>query len=418
MTNGRSQQLLLFGIFVGLIAGAGTGFVMGPDAVMFKWLGQLFLRALKMIIVPLVVTSMIMGITSLGDVRKIGRIGGITIAYYMVTTGIAVIIGIILVNLIQPGIGAGIEHAAAIPDVVKGKEHFSFIDVIVGMVPSNIFDSAAKMQILPLITFSLLFGGVLTTIGDAGKPVIQFFHGVFEATMKIVHIVMWFAPIGVFGLVAGRLGEVGGGAAFMGELAKVGKYSLTVLVGLGIHSVIVLPLILLFVARRPVISYVRGTMQAILTAFSTASSSATLPVTFECVKEKNKVPKEAADLVLPLGATINMDGTALYESVAAIFIAQSYGIDLSLGQTMIIFFTATLAAIGAAGIPQAGLVTMVLVLQAVGLPLEGIGAILAVDWFLDRFRTSVNVWGDAVGAAVVARVAGLRSEGQELNLRV
>lgn len=408
MTNGRSQQLLLIGIFVGLIAGGVTGFFMGPDAIMFKWLGQLFLRALKMIIVPLVVTSMIMGITSLGDVRKIGRIGGVTIVYYMVTTGIAVVIGIILVNVIQPGVG--VEQMGAIPDVVKGKEHFSFIDVIVGMVPSNIFDSAAKMQILPLITFSLLFGGVLTTIGDAGKPVIHFFNGVFEAIMKIVHIVMWFAPIGVFGLVAGRLGEVGGGAAFMGELAKVGKYCLTVLVGLGIHSVIVLPLILLLVARRPVLSYVRGTMQAILTAFSTASSSATLPVTFECVKEKNKVPKEAADLVLPLGATINMDGTALYESVAAIFIAQSYGIDLSIGQMIIIFFTATLAAIGAAGIPQAGLVTMVLVLQAVGLPLEGIGAILAVDWFLDRFRTSVNVWGDAVGAAVVARVVGLRPE--------
>lgn len=408
MTNGRSQQLLLIGIFVGLIAGGVTGFFMGPDAIMFNWLGQLFLRALKMIIVPLVVTSMIMGITSLGDVRKIGRIGGVTIAYYMVTTGIAVVIGIILVNVIQPGVG--VEYAGAIPDVVKGKEHFSFIDVIVGMVPSNVFESAANMQILPLITFSLLFGGVLTTIGDAGKPVINFFNGVFEAIMKIVHIVMWFAPIGVFGLVAGRLGEVGGGAAFMGELAKVGKYTLTVLVGLGIHSVVVLPLILLLVARRPVLSYVRGTMQAILTAFSTASSSATLPVTFECVKEKNKVPKEAADLVLPLGATINMDGTALYESVAAIFIAQSYGIDLSIGQMIIIFFTATLAAIGAAGIPQAGLVTMVLVLQAVGLPLEGIGAILAVDWFLDRFRTSVNVWGDAVGAAVVARVVGLRPE--------
>jgi Na+/H+-dicarboxylate symporter len=200
---------------------------------------------------------------------------------------------------------------------------------------------------------------------------------------------------------------VGGGVAFAGELAKVGKYSLTVLVGLGAHGVIVLPLLLLLVARRNPWLYARNMGQALTTAFSTASSSATLPVTMECVEEKNGVSPASGDLVLPVGATINMDGTALYEAVAAIFIAQSYGIPLGFGDQLIIFFTATLAAVGAAGIPEAGLVTMVLVLQSVGLPLEGIGAILAVDWFLDRFRTTVNVWGDAVGAAVVERVVGL-----------
>jgi len=397
-----SQQLLLLGIFLGLIAGGLVGFWLGPDAVMFKWLGDLFLRALKMIIVPLVVASMISGIASLGDVRKLGRTGLVTVIYYMMTTGLAVALGIILVNIIRPGVG--VEHAAAIPDVIRGKEHFSFLDVILGMVPENLFKAAANLDILPLIVFSLLFGGVLTTLGERGRPVIRFFDGVFEAIMKMVHLIMWFAPIGVFGLVAGRLGDVGGGSAFMVELAKVGKYALTVIIGLLIHGLVVLPLVLSVLGRRKPWVYLRNMVEALTTAFSTASSSATLPVTFECVEEKNNVPKAASDLVLPLGATINMDGTALYEAVAAIFIAQSYGLHLGFGAQMIIFLTATLAAIGAAGIPEAGLVTMVLVLQSVGLPLEGIGAILAVDWFLDRCRTTVNVWGDAVGAAVVAQL--------------
>jgi len=405
MTSGRSQQILLIGIFLGLILGGVAGWLMGADAVMFKWLGTLFLNGLKMVIVPLVVSSMIMGITSLGDVRKLGKTGAVTVIYYMITTAIAVTIGIILVNIIRPGVG--IQQSDVLPDVIKGKEHFSIIDVIIGMVPENIVKAAAEMDILPLIVFSLLFGAVLTTIGERGKPVIGFFNGVFDATMKVVHIVIWFAPVGVFGLVAGRLGEVGGGPAFMGELAKVAKYSVTVLVGLGLHGLVALPLVLFLVAKRNPWEYLKNMIEALTTAFSTASSSATLPVTMECVEEKNKVSPAAADLVLPVGATVNMDGTALYEAVAAIFIAQSYGISLGPGEQIIIFFTATLAAIGAAGIPEAGLVTMVLVLQAVGLPLEGIGAILAVDWFLDRFRTTVNVWGDAVGAAVVARVTGL-----------
>jgi Na+/H+-dicarboxylate symporter len=352
---------------------------------------------------------MIMGITSLGDVRRLGRTGAATIVYYMITTAISVTIGIILVNIIRPGVG--VQQIDSIPDVVRGKEDFSFLDVIIGMVPENVVRAAADLDILPLIVFSLLFGAVLTTIGERGRTVISFFNGVFDATMKIVHIVMWFAPIGVFGLVAGRLGDVGGGAAFMDELAKVGKYSMTVLIGLGIHGFVMLPLFLLLVARRNPWIYMQNMAQALTTAFSTASSSATLPVTMECVEEKNGVSPAAADLVLPVGATVNMDGTALYEAVAAIFIAQSYGIQLGVGEQLIIFLTATLAAIGAAGIPEAGLVTMVLVLQAVGLPLEGIGAILAVDWFLDRFRTTVNVWGDAVGAAVVEKVVNLDKVG-------
>jgi solute carrier family 1 (high affinity glutamate transporter) protein 1 len=226
--------------------------------------------------------------------------------------------------------------------------------------------------------------------------------------MRIVHLIMYFAPLGIFGLIAGKLGSVGGGQAFLFELSKLGKYASTVIIGLLIHGIFVLPLFLLILARKNPLSYFLNMSSALTTAFSTASSSATLPLTMECVERKNLISQRASSFVLPLGATINMDGTALYEAVAAIFIAQSFGIHLGPGQQIIIFFTATLAAIGAAGIPEAGLVTMILVLQSVNLPLEGIGMILTIDWFLDRCRTTVNVWGDSVGAAVIANTKEIK----------
>jgi Na+/H+-dicarboxylate symporter len=401
MTDRRSQNIILIGIFAGLIAGGILGWVMGPKATVFGWLGVLFLRALKMIIVPLIVASMIVGITSLGDIRRLGRTGLVTVLYYLATTAVAVAIGLVLVNLIQPG--AGDSQAATAAGLATSAEDFSFLDVILGMIPENVVQAAANLDILPLIVFSLLFGGVLTTIGERGAPLVRLFQGINEVIMRLVHLIMWFAPLGIFGLVAGKMGEVGGGAAFVAELLKVGKYALTVIVGLLIHALVVLPTLLSFFGGRAPWRYLRNMIPALTTAFSTASSSATLPVTFECVEGNNKVSSSSADLVLPLGATINMDGTALYEAVAAMFIAQSYGIHLGPGQQLVIFLTATLAAIGAAGIPEAGLVTMVLVLQSVGLPLEGIGIILSIDWFLDRWRTTVNVWGDSVGAAVVER---------------
>jgi Na+/H+-dicarboxylate symporter len=401
MSSSRSQKIILGGIFAGLILGGLLGWIMGPRAVMFAWLGEIFLRALKMIIVPLIVTSMIVGITSLGDVRRLGRTGLVTVIYYVVTTALAVVVGLILVNIIRPGVGA--MQTINTPELLEQTREFSFFDVLLGMVPENLVTAAADLDILPLIVFSLLFGATLTTIGEKGAPLVRLFEVVNDVIMRLVHLIMWFAPIGVFGLVAGKLGEVGGGAAFLEELIKVGKYALTVMIGLFFHALVILPVLLSLLGRRPPWRYLRNMIPALTTAFSTASSSATLPVTFECVEGNNKVSSSSADLVLPLGATINMDGTALYEAVAAMFIAQSYGIQLGLGEQLVVFFTATLAAIGAAGIPQAGLVTMVLVLQSVGLPLEGIGVILSIDWFLDRWRTTINVWGDSVGAAVVER---------------
>ncbi|MEA3297364.1 MAG: dicarboxylate/amino acid:cation symporter, partial [candidate division Zixibacteria bacterium] len=293
-----------------------------------------------------------------------------------------------------------------IPEFIAGRSSNTFVDVVVGLVPDNLFAAAAEGRILPLIIFSLVFGGVLTAIGSKGKPVISFFEGVNAAIMKIVLLIIYFAPVGIMALIGGIVAK--NRASFDELITALGLYSLTVIVGLLVHAVIVLPMILKMFGRRNPLAYFVNMGQALATAFTTASSSATLPVTMESVEEKNKVDRKAAAFVLPLGATINMDGTALYEAVAALFIAQIYGIDLSIGAQVIIFLTATLASIGAAAIPEAGLVMMALVLSAVGLPLEGIGVILTIDWFLDRCRTTVNVWGDSIGAAVIAKTAEIK----------
>ena len=566
--NERTQRWLLWAMLAGIIAGGASGYFFGETMTSVAWIGTFFLRSLKMIIVPLIFCSMVVGVSALGDIRRLGRTGGFTLAYYTGTTALAVATGIILVSIIQPGTrppgqdagdataaaadsldvsarqlrsplvyrpmdatlvswnvlkaagdslaiaSAGVTAPAApqaelrqaldaaagavqtaaqsfsplgpegttgqgspellveageslrelaaavsraenptlpfrrvesaavlvarvpsllrlgaaavpgidpadepafmaaiiggpgarlgeIPETVRGKEEIGFTDIILSLVSPNIVSAMANMDILPLVIFSLIFGALLTTLGEKGRAAIGFFNACNDAIMKMVHLIMYTAPVGVFGLVAAKLGEAGGGEAFLAEIMEIGLYMTTVIVGLGIHAFVTLPLILKVVGRRKPLAYAGGMAQACATAFSTASSSATLPVTLEGAIETNKVRPAAANFVCPLGATINMDGTALYEAVAAIFIAQASGVDLGPYALIVIFLTATLAAIGAAGIPQAGLVTMVIVLRAVDLPLEGIGLILTVDWFLDRLRTTVNVWGDAVGAAVV-----------------
>lgn len=395
----RHAVILLFAIAVAVVGGTVAGWLWGEAMLSVKWLGTLFLNALKMTIVPLVVAAVVSGVTSMGDVRRLGRIGGYTVGYYAATTAVAVLTGLVVVNLVRPGVGLGALSVANPQDVVwktAGVE-----DILLSIVSPSLVGAAAEMQILPLITFSLVLGAALTTIGEVGRPVVAFFHGLNEAVMRVVVWLMYLAPLGIFALVAARLGAAGGGAAFFETLAAVGWHVVTVLTGLAIHFLF-LTLVLFLLAGRGR-DYLVGTLRALLTAFGTASSSATLPLTMECARE-NGVDPRAVRFVIPLGATVNMDGTALYEAAAAMFIAQAYGFDLGLAQQSIIFVTATLAAIGAAGIPEAGLVTMVIVLSAVGLPLEGMGLLLAVDWFLDRFRTTVNVWGDSVGAAIIHRM--------------
>jgi len=401
MANQRQHQTLLWAILAGAVAGIICGWLFGERMQAVAWLGDLFLDILKMVILPLIIAAVISGIGSLGDVRKLGQLGGLTVGYYALTTAVAVLTGLILVNIIQPG--SGIETLGSkLPENIA-EEPAGFTDIVGTLVNPNLIAAAADFDLLPIIVFCLLLGAALTTVGERGRPVLQFFDGLNDAMMKLVMWIMLIAPVGVFALIAGKFGEAGGGAAFFAEVKAVGWYVVTIILGLTLHFLVLTGVASMLAGRG--FDYVRAQGRALVTAFATASSSGTLPITMECAHEAG-VNERAVRFVLPLGATINMDGTALYEAVAVMFIAQAYGIELSLLEQTLVFVTATLAAIGAAGIPQAGLVTMVIVLTAVNLPLEGIGLLLAVDWFLDRLRTTVNVWGDSVGAAVVGRLIG------------
>ncbi len=401
--------------------------------------GEIFLRLLKMIVVPLVFTSVLCGILGMGDVRKLGRPGAAAIGYYLCTTVLAVLIGLVVVNIIQPGIGTVdkellAEYSGVGMDSPKEKMMDSlselsglskdevgsifdelpsgqaeapsigsiFRNLTLMLVTDNLFVSAAETQLLPIIVFAIIFGAMLTTMSTEVTAITSLIEQANSALMKFVLLLMKIAPIGIFCLVASRFGEAHASGKFWQELSQIGWYFGTVIAGLAIHALVTLPIIYWLVRRENPYRYLIQMSQALLTAFSTASSSATLPVTMECAEEAG-ISKRSTEFVIPLGATINMDGTALYEAAAAIFIAQAIGFDLTMTQQVIIAVTATLAAIGAAGIPEAGLVTMMIVLNAVGLPIEYVGLILTVDWLLDRFRTAVNTFGDSVGAAVVEK---------------
>ena len=397
------QWLLVAGAVGGAAAGAWGG---GPAAAARGGMGDLFLDALRMVVVPLVMASLVCGIAAIGDIRGLGRAGFVAVVYFLGTMLMAVALGLLLVTLIRPGESAG-PGTLGPADAARfaAKSDVGLSDFARAFVHPSLVDAMAKTLILPCIVFSLALGAALTTLGARGKPALAVIDGINEALLKVVSWLLWLAPVGILGLVAGRIGATGGGAAALEEFRRIGSYMVVVILGLLIHAIVILPLLLRFLGRRNPLSYAKGMLPALVTAFSTASSSATLPVTLECISEGNGVSRKAAGFLAPLGATLNMNGTALYEAVAAVFIAQAYGIELGVGALVVVALTATLAAVGAAGIPEAGLVTMVLVLHAVGLPLEGMGLILAVDWFLDRCRTTVNVWDDGVGAAILERLA-------------
>jgi Na+/H+-dicarboxylate symporter len=369
-----------------------------------KTLGDLFINGLRMLVVPLVLFSMITGIANLGDIRHVGRAGRVTLLYFLITTGIAVALGLLLVNVIQPGVGTDITHLDQSAGERARTKNLSIYDVFTGIVHPNIVAAMVNMEIMPLILFGLVFGAILTTMGEKGKLVLQVAEGCNEAILRFVQLVVSFAPVGVFGLVGSKVGQEVVKGQLGHELARLGKYVLTVELGLVVHGFIILPLILYLFTHRNPFFFTKACGEGLLTAFSTASSSATLPVTLKCVEKNAGVSSKHASFVCPLGATVNMNGTALYEAVAAMFVAQAVGVPMSAYDQIVIFLTATLAAIGAAGIPEAGLVTMVVVFEAVGLDPIHIGTIISIDWFLDRCRTTINVWGDMVGAAVVERL--------------
>ncbi len=391
----------------------------------FSFLGNtLFMGLLKMLVIPLVAASVIAGITSMGNVRELGRIGLKTVVLYLVTTLLATVIGLVLVTSLDPGrrIGDAQKQAAESEFVADSSQAASVSEHAAGgllgvatnlfrqMIPENIVAAAAQGQPLPIICFAIFFAVVVTLLGERGRIIIQFNDAVFDALMKMVHVVLLIAPVGVFALMAWSVARIG----LQTFAQSIGLYMITVTAGLAVHGLIILPLFCILLARSNPFRFMHQMRQALMTALGTDSSSATLPVTIECATEYGGVSKKAAGFVLPLGATINMDGTALYEAVAVVFMAQAYNIPLEFDDLVLVAITATLAAIGAAGIPSAGLVTMVIVIQAVNtsvldanpdlsaIPMAAIGLIIGVDRILDMMRTTVNVWGDCVVAKIIS----------------
>ncbi len=394
-------------IFIGIITGTAAGAVIGePIVVIAEPMAEVFLRLLKMIIVPLIFTSIISGVLGLGDGRHLGRLGAKTIIYYMTTSTIAILTGLVLVNIIQPGVGAQIELSGS-PQIVE-TEAKELWYIFIRMIPTNPIQAMVEADMLAVIFFSILLGIFITQLPEKGRLLLTDIFGyLFEAMMKLTQFIIYFAPIGVFGLIA-KITATTGFSAF-GSLLE---FFLVVLAALLFHAFITLPILMLIIGRiKKPYRHFRAMTQALLTAFSTASSNATLPLTMECVEKNSGVSNKTSSFVLPLGATINMDGTALYECVVAIFIAQVYGIELTFAQQWLIVFTALLTSIGVAGIPMASLVAITIILKAVGLPLEGIGLIMITDRILDMCRTTVNVWSDSCGAVIIAR-----TEGEETKL--
>ncbi|XP_030593359.1 solute carrier family 1 member 3a [Archocentrus centrarchus] len=438
--------LTIAAVVIGII----LGFALRPynmsyrDIKFFSFPGELLMRMLQMLVLPLLVSSLITGIAAL-DSRASGKMGMRAVVYYTVTTVIAVFIGIVMVLIIHPGKGSKDEFSKQ-QQIEQVSAADAFLDLIRNMFPPNLVEACTKqfktqyakrivhvtmtvndtlfapngsqeitreemipvpgsvngINALGLVVFSICFGLIIGNMREQGQPLKDFFDCLNEAIMRLVAIIMWYAPIGILFLIAGKIVEMDDISAMGGQL---GMYTITVICGLLVHAIFVLPTLYFVITRKNPFVFIGGLLQALITALGTSSSSATLPITFKCLEENNKVDKRVTRFVLPVGATINMDGTALYEALAAIFIAQVNDYQLNFGQILTISITATAASIGAAGIPQAGLVTMIIVLTSVGLPTDDISLIIAVDWFLDRLRTTTNVLGDSIGAGIVEHLS-------------
>ena len=403
-------------LFLGILAAIPFGYLMPESLPMTGLIGELFLRSLYLLIVPIIVVSMLAGILQFEDSRQLGTIGLRTLLYYGLTTAIAVATGLVVVNIVNPGISteettsASLSTQAAATSEAPAARKGGIAEVVRKIIPKNVVAAASEGNVLGLIFFTTLFAIALLLQGEQCKTHIKpIVDVIFAALIWLVDLAMILAPVGIFCLVSGTVSD----AVEKNMVGTVGyeivRYSFTVLSGLLFHALVSLPLILLFFGISP-IKFAKAMLPAITTAFSTASSSATLPITLDSLSRRANVSEKVSSFVAPLGATVNMDGTAIYEAVAAIFIANMYGVDLTFTQQFVIFLTATFSAIGAAGIPGAGLIMMTLVLDSVGLPAEGIGLIVGVDRILDMFRTSINVWGDSIGAAIIAR--GINEDSQ------
>uniref|UniRef100_A0A8C9WN29 Amino acid transporter n=1 Tax=Scleropages formosus TaxID=113540 RepID=A0A8C9WN29_SCLFO len=451
----RRNGLLTLSVFA-VAAGFALGFTLrgmnlSTQARMYlSFPGELLMRILKMLILPLITSSLMTGLSAM-DSKASSRMGLLTVTYYLWTTFIAVVVGIILVIIIQPGSGMEMEgsrlgggpimtSADALLDLIRyaflemlrfpsqlpfsidsdytldpsfvyvvpdernpgdGRSVFLELTPAPEIIYKGVQGSSKQMNVLGIVIFSATMGLLLGRMGERGLPLVNVCQCINECVMKIINAAVWYFPFGIIFLIAGKILEIQDPSS-VGK--KLGMYTITVLAGLFVHGLILLPFFYLILTRKNPFSYIRGLLQALVIALATSSSSATLPITMKCLLENCHVDRQVARFVLPVGATINMDGTALYEAVAAIFIAQVNDYELDFGQLVTISITATAASIGAAGIPQAGLVTMVIVLTSVGLPPDDVTLIVAIDWVLDRFRTMINVLGDALAAGIIAHV--------------
>lgn len=418
---------IIIGLILGLIWGLVASMIGLSEFTVdyIKPVGTIFINLLKLIAVPLVLASLIVGVTSLNDIAKLSRMGGKTIAFYIVTTVFAITIGLIVVNIIQPGKTLPKETQQQLQaqysqniegskQSVKEFKERKPLDFFVDIVPQNIFSATSdNSNMLQVVFLAILFGvGIIQISSEKGKVLINFFDSLNEMIIKIVDFIMMLAPYGVFALIAGVIVDLAGNdlTKALDLLSALGWYCVAVLVGLALHVLIVYSGLFKLFSKMKLRDFFKAIRPAMLLGFSTSSSSATLPVTMERVEKNVGVDEEVSSFVLPIGATVNMDGTSLYQAVAAVFIAQALGLDLTIFQQLTIVLTATLASIGSAGVPGAGIIMLVIVLQAVNVPVEGIGLILGVDRILDMCRTAVNITGDAAVSVAVAYTEGLLGE--------
>ncbi|VDG99128.1 Glutamate-aspartate carrier protein [Lysinibacillus sphaericus] len=390
----RIKGNLLMQIFIAFVIAILLGVIFGQSIEVIKPLGDLFLRLIKFIIAPLILASLVVGVASTGDPKQLGRIGVKTISYYLVTSAIAVMIGLAFAYVISPGKGVNV----SVPEVAaEVNETGGVIATLLNIIPDNPFTALASGNILQIIFFAIFIGLAITLVGEKAQPVYNFFEGFAEIMYKITGIVMWVAPIGILGLVAPVVGEYG-----IAVLMPLLKVILAVAIACIVHVIFVYSMAVKKFAKMSPMKFFKGMAPAAVVAFSTCSSAGTLPVTLKNTQESLGVSKKISSFVLPLGATINMDGTAIYQGVAVVFIAQFYGLELTFLQLLTVVLTAVLASIGAAGVPGAGVIMLAMVLTSVNMPLEGIALIAGIDRILDMFRTTVNILGDASAAVVVA----------------
>jgi Na+/H+-dicarboxylate symporter len=417
MKNIALHWQILIAIVLAAIAGSLSGTEAGIGALTFhgvyEFIGTIFIKALKMIIVPLIFSSIVVGITGIGRAEDLGRLGAKTIGLYLVTGLLAVLVGLAFVNLVRPGfengapVGGQLALQAGAQDVRQNLESSGgfgeLVKLFERMVPENVVATASSNgDLLALIFFALLFGFFIAKVDDEyAEPLFNFWSAVFQVMMKITGFIMRFAPIGVFGLVASVVAETGFDA-----VRPLGVFALTVVAALLAHALLVMPLLVWLLARVNPWRLYRAMSPALLTAFSTASSSGTLPVTLDCMERNAGISNRISSFVLPLGATVNMNGTALYECMAVMFLAQAYGVELGFATQFVIVLSALVTSIGVAGVPSASMVAIGMILTAVGIPVEAMGVLFVFDRVLDMLRTSVNVLGDGATALVVARMQG------------